>query len=92
MFLHVLRGVENFSTIGAGVLLTHLVDHVLVGPQTYFVPELLHADVAMLPVPLCLVRVEMPGQPPLSGGYVAAELTYQRILAHVVATEMLLTN
>ena len=60
MFLDVLRGVENFAAVGAGVLLPHLVHHVLVSPQTHFVPELLQADVALLPAPLSQVTADVP--------------------------------
>ena len=92
MLLHVLRGVEDLAAVGAGVLLPHLVDHVLVGPQTHLVPELLHADVAILPVPLSQVGGSVSGQPALSEGNVTTGLTDQGALAGMMESEVFLTH
>ena len=89
-----LRGVEDLATVGAGVLLPHLVDHVLVGPQTHLVPELLHADVAVLPVPLSQVGGFVPGQSALRDGNVTTgvKVTDQGVLAGMVGSEVVLTQ
>ena len=92
VLLHVLRGVEDLPTVGAGVLLPHLVDHVLVGPQTHLVPELLHADVAVLPVPLSQVGGFVPGQPGLRDGNVTTGVTDQGVLAGMMGSEVVLTQ
>ena len=92
VLLHVLGGVEDLPAVGAGVLLPHLVDHVFVGPQTNLVPELLHADVAVLPVPLSQVGGSVSGQSALSHGYVAAVVTDQGALAGVVGSEVVLRD
>ena len=92
VLLHVLRGVEDLAAVGAGVLLPHLVDHVLVGPQTHLVPELLHADVAVLPVPLSQVGGFVPGQSALRDGNVTAGVTDQGVLPGMVGSEVVLTQ
>ena len=94
VFLDVLRGVEDLATVGAGVLLPHLVDHVPVGPQTHLVPELLHADVAVLPVPLGQVGGFVSGQSGLRDGNVTTGviLAHQGVLTGMVGSEVVLTQ
>ena len=92
VFLDVLRGVEDLATVGAGVLLPHLVDHVPVGPQTHLVPELLHTDGAVLPVPLSQVGGSVSGQPALRDGNVTTGLTDQGVLTGMLGSEVVLRH